>query len=118
MGKAVLFILGILLISSVLAVTSEQYNLMDEMFDTHINYFLNSNVVTSYGLPSTAFKVGDRGRYGYSNPTEWGYLLQAYIAASERGIITQNSAMNKINKSLSTMLTLQNTAGQNYKKLR
>ncbi|MFH0837194.1 MAG: right-handed parallel beta-helix repeat-containing protein [Candidatus Aenigmatarchaeota archaeon] len=97
--------------------TLDQYLLLNNSFKTHMNYFLSSDAITSYGLPLTAYKVGDRARYGYSNPTEWGYTLQAWVAAAEKGIITKDSAMTRINNALNTMQLLQNNATQNYQNL-
>jgi len=96
---------------------TELYNLLNSTFNVHMNYFLSTNAVTSYGIPLTAYKPGARARFGYSNPTEWGYLLEAYIAASERGIISSSIAAQKINVSLNTMMTLQNDGTQSYRNL-
>jgi hypothetical protein len=94
--------------------TQEQYQLAEEMFETHMNYFLSEDAVTRYGIPLTAYKVGDRGRYGYSNPTEWGYLLQSYVAMAERGLLSNEGASERIKTSLATMRALQTTPGQNH----
>ncbi|MBK9052050.1 MAG: hypothetical protein IPL78_14410 [Chloroflexi bacterium] len=75
--------------------TPEQYSILNEMLEVY-QPFLNPMVITSTGLPLTAYKVGDRARFGYSNPTEWGYALQAWIAAAERGIISESEAVNRI----------------------
>ena len=64
--------------------TPEQYDVLDEKFRVHMNYFLSPEVISAGGLPLTAYKVGDRARFGYSNPTEWGYFIQAWIAAAGR----------------------------------
>lgn len=97
--------------------TPGQYATLDELFQVHINYFLNPLVITSSGLPVTAYKVGDRARFGYSNPAEWGYALQAWIAAAERGIISQSDAVRKISTSLTTMQALQQDPAENYQGL-
>ena len=49
----------------------EEYALLTELFATHLNYFLSAEVITVSGLPLTAYKVGNRARYDWSNPTEW-----------------------------------------------
>ena len=94
--------------------TVDQYSILNEMFQVHTEYFLDSSAITSSGLPLTAYKVGDRARFGYSNPTEWGYALQAWIAAAERGIISQNEAVAKIGTALATMQALQSDPDENY----
>jgi len=94
-----------------------QYALLEELFDTHLNYFLSNDAVTISGLPLGAYKEGDRGRYNYSNPAEWGYTLIAWIMAAERGVITKEQAASKLETALDTMLVLQNNPGQNYQKL-
>lgn len=97
--------------------SAQQYSELNSIMDTHFDYFLSTNAVTSYGLPLGAYKVGDRARFGYSNPAEWGYLLQAYIAAAERGKITKLAALSKITNSLTTIKLLQDNTAQNYNKL-
>ncbi|MCX7113277.1 MAG: hypothetical protein NTX45_24825 [Proteobacteria bacterium] len=94
--------------------TPAQYTTLNGILNTHLNYFLSTVAVTSYGLPLSAYKVGDRARYGYSNPTEWGYLLQAYIAAAERGKISKSEAKNRIAITLNTVKTLQDNNLQVY----
>ena len=91
-----------------------QYTTLNGILDTHLNYFLSTTAVTSYGLPLSAYKIGDRARYGYSNPTEWGFLLQAYIAAAERGKISKTEAASKIATTLNTVNTLQDNNLQVY----
>jgi len=100
--------------NSASSVNQTNETLFEEMFRVHMNYFLSNFTINNNGLPATAYKANDRSKYTWSNPTEWGYLLQAYIAASERGLITQSQAITNINKSLNTIITLQNTTGQNY----
>jgi hypothetical protein len=87
-------------------------SLLDEILDTTLKYFLSPRVVPISGLPLTALKVTDRARFGYSNPTEWGYTLQAWIIAAERGLITPNMANYKIKNMLKTILKLQNNPEQ------
>lgn len=94
--------------------TGEQYATLDEMFQTHLNYYLDPAAITSSGLPLTAFRVGDRARFGYSNPTEWGYALQAWITAAERGIITQSEAVGRMETALATMQALQQDQDESY----
>ena len=86
---------------------AEEYAMLDEMFRVHINYFLSPEAITTFGLPLTAYKVGNRARYNWSNPTEWGYALQAWIAAAERGNIAHDDAVNKLCTALTTMQALQ-----------
>lgn len=105
-----------LLASSGFAATlsTQQYSDLNSIMNAHFNYFLSSNAVTSYGLPLTAYKINDRARFGYSNPTEWGYLLEAYIAAAERGKISRSAAVTKITTTLNTIKALQDNSAQNY----
>jgi hypothetical protein len=86
---------------------------MEKVLDTTLNYWLTNQVVhSSAGLPLTALKIGDRARYGYSNPTEWGYGIQAVVAAQQRGLITEANATNRLDKALSAMRTFQNDTNQ------
>jgi hypothetical protein len=87
--------------------TSEEYALLAEIFRVHMNYFLSPEVVTAFGFPLTAYKVGDRARFGYSNPTEWGYTWQAWIAAAERGIISRDEAICRLKRALTVLEALQ-----------
>ncbi|MBI3291849.1 MAG: hypothetical protein HYZ73_03435 [Elusimicrobia bacterium] len=64
------------------------------------------------GLPLTALKVLDRARFGYSNPTEWGYALEAWAIAAERGLISADQARDKMTTALMTMQRLQNDPSQ------
>ncbi len=97
--------------------TSEQYTLLDEMLKTHLNYFLSSDAMTSSGFPLGAYREGNRGQYNYSNPTEWGYAILAWIVAADRGIISVTNASSRIEKSLDTMIRLQNDPSQSYRSL-
>ena len=92
----------------------EEYALLTDLFATHLNYFLSPEVITSSGLPLTAYKVGNRARYNWSNPTEWGYAMQAWIAAAERGRISEEAAVNRITLMLDTMCILQLDPEQNH----
>ena len=94
-----------------------QYALLNELLNTHLTYFESNDAITVSGLPLGAYKEGQRGRYNYSNPTEWGYTLLAWIIAADRGRITQTVAAAKIENALNTILTLQNDPAQNYQKL-
>lgn len=98
-----------------LGLKSEEQRVLDEMFRCHLNYFLSPEVITDFGFPLTAYKVGNRARFGYSNPTEWGYAWQAWIAAAERGIITKSELVNKLGKALSTLDELQQTPKESYR---
>ncbi|HWP48404.1 MAG TPA: hypothetical protein VNM22_14665 [Candidatus Limnocylindrales bacterium] len=82
-------------------------NLLREIMDTTLNYFLSPRVIHQSGLPVSAWKVTDRARFGYTNPVEWGYTLQAWIVASEIGKISEAEAVTKIDRSMDTLLTLQ-----------
>lgn len=95
----------------------QQYAVLDEMFRVHLNYFLSSAVITSFGFPMTAYKVGNRARFGYSNPTEWGYVWQAWIAAAERDLITKEEAASKLKGALSTLEALQQDPNESYRGL-
>ena len=96
---------------------SAQHSLLDEISDTTLNYFLSTDAVTASGMPLSAYKEGDRARYGYSNPTEWGYTILAWIVAAERKRITYDQAGAKIQTALTTISSLQNNPAQNYHKL-
>ena len=112
------FILTLFLFNSFAATLStSQRNDLNNILDTHLNYFLSAQTVTSYGMPLGAYRAGDRGRYNYSNPTEWGYLLQAYIVAAEKGKITKANATARMTTTLTTIKTLQDDSTQNYNKL-
>ncbi len=97
--------------------TSQQYSFLEEILTTHLNYFLSSEAMTSSGFPLGAYNENDRGQYNYSNPTEWGYAILAWIAAADRGIITVQNASSRIEKTLDTMIVLQNDPAQNYRSL-
>lgn len=120
LGSAVALLLG-----TALGVTStasqsprflapEEYAVLDEMFRTHVNYFLSPEVITGFGFPMTAYKLGNRARFGYSNPTEWGYAWQAWIAAAERGLITRGEAVASLKHALGVLDQLQQEPSQSY----
>jgi len=94
--------------------TREQHNLLEELFRVHINYFLSPEVITRFGFPMTAYKVGNRARFGYSNPTEWGYTWQAWIAAAERGLIGREEAVQRLKVALRTLDELQRDPNRSY----
>ena len=97
---------------------STQLSQLRTYLSVHLNYFLSADAISATsGLPLGAFKEGDRGRFGYSNPTEWGYALQAWIAAAETAKITKTVANTRIDKALTTIAALQNNPAQNYQKL-
>ena len=100
--KAALLIIGVLVLSGVVGfllhheqgnaqalryLEPAQFGILEQLFEIHMNYFLSGEVVPRSGIPCTAYKVGNRARFGYSNPTEWGYAMQAWIAAAERGLV-------------------------------
>ena len=96
---------------------SEEYTVVDEMFRVHMNFFLSPEVITAFGFPMTAYKVGSRARFGYSNPTEWGYAWEAWIAAAERGIVPKSEVVIRLKKGLSTLETIQKSPDENYQGL-
>jgi len=95
----------------------QEYAVLDEMFRTHMKYFLSPEVITVFGFPMTAYKVGNRARFGYSNPTEWGYAWQAWIAAAERGIIPKADVASRLKQALTTLEGLQQNPGENHQGL-
>ena len=95
----------------------EEYAVLDEMFRVHMNYFLSPEVITTFGFPMTAYKVENRARFGYSNPTEWGYAWQAWIAAAERGIIPEGETVSRLKGALATLEALQQNPEENYRGL-
>ena len=97
--------------------TPEEYAVLDEMFRVHMNYLLSPEVITAFGFPMTAYKVGNRARFGYSNPTEWGYAWQAWIAAAERRIISEDEATSRLKRALTTLEALQQNPKENYQGL-
>jgi hypothetical protein len=82
-------------------------NVLGTVLDTSLNYWLTTNAVHKSGIPLTALKIGDRARYGYSNPTEWGYAMQGWIAASDRDLITAEQCRARLTNVLATLRTLQ-----------
>jgi hypothetical protein len=86
--------------------------LLEEILDTTLNYFLSPKAITQSGLPLTALKVLERPRFGYSNPAEWGYALQTWLIAAERGLLTPDQACQKMVTALTTMQHLQNDPQQ------
>ena len=88
--------------------------MLEEMFRIHMTYFLSSEIITAFGFPMTAYKVGNRARFGYSNPTEWGYAWQAWIAAAERGVITRAQAVDRLEQALRVLDALQRDPHQSY----
>ncbi|MCB0156755.1 MAG: hypothetical protein KDD83_01380 [Caldilineaceae bacterium] len=97
--------------------TEEQAALLDEMLDTHLNYFIAAGPITGHGLPLTAYKPDNPEVYGHSTPAEWGYALQAWIAAWERGKLSAPAATGRIDQALTTISRLQADPAQNYEGL-
>lgn len=129
MLKSALVILGVLLFGGISILLSQgdlgiakageylqpdQAQLLREVFATQANYFLSDDVIPKAGIPCTAYKVGDRARFGYSNPTEWGYAMQAWIAASERGLLSAGTALERISEAVATIRTLQSDTAQTF----
>ncbi len=116
--SVMLVMLSLILISSgaySASLSSAQYADLNGLLDIHLNYFLSSNAIKSNGLPLGAYKLGETGaRYNYSNPAEWGYALQAYVAAAERGRITKADASSRIATALNTVKLLQDNSAQSY----
>jgi hypothetical protein len=132
MLKSALVILGVLLFGGITVLLLQgnmgsaeageflqpaQAELLNELFSTHANYFLSDEVIPRAGIPCTAYKVGDRARFGYSNPTEWGYALQAWIAAYERGLVTEARALERISQTVATVLALATNPTQTFNSL-
>ena len=88
--------------------------LLEQLFGTHMNYFLSDEVIPSHGIPCTAYEVGDRARFGYSNPTEWGYAMQAWIAAAERGLVSADWALERLESAVATINALQMDPEQSF----
>ncbi len=97
--------------------TASQRTLLQGILSAHLNYFISPDTVSPSGLPLGGYKESDPGRFGYSNPTEWGYAMLAWMMAVETGKITKADAAVRINKALATMQSLQNNPAQNYQKL-
>jgi len=91
-----------------------QSELLEQLLEAHMNYFLSDAVVPRSGIPCTAFKVGNRARFGYSNPTEWGYTMQAWIAAAERGLVPTAWAVEHLETAVATIETLQLDPSQTF----
>ncbi len=87
-------------------------DVVGDLLDTTLGYFVASPAMTTSGLAATAFKVGDRARFGYSNPTEWGLTMQAWAIAAERGLLPVGVAGARIAATLATMQRLQADAQQ------
>ncbi len=94
--------------------TPDHKNTLDHHFRVHMNYFLSPQVITKLGLPLSAYQPGWRARYGYSGPADWGYALQAWIAAAERHTMNAYQASLQIQLALRTIQTLQINSTQTY----
>lgn len=92
----------------------DQVDVLEETFETHMNYFLSDKVIPRSGIPCTAYKAGDRARFGYSNPTEWGYAMQAWIAAAERDLVSVGWALERLTTAVATIEALQLDPTQTY----
>jgi hypothetical protein len=97
--------------------SEEQRALMDAQFRVHMNYFRSSDVVTSSGLPTSAYRHGARALYVSSGPAQWGYAIQAWIAAAERNIWSSNQATLQIRTALRTVQLMQIDSSQNHRGL-
>ena len=94
--------------------TPEHKNILDYHFRVHMNYFLSPKVITKLGLPLCAYQPGRRAYYGHSGPADWGYALQAWIAAAERRTMSPYQARLQIQLALRTMQTLQINGAQTH----
>jgi photosystem II stability/assembly factor-like uncharacterized protein len=89
-----------------------QADLLDTMLRTHLQYFLDTRTVTKHGLPLAAYKADDRARYGFGTPSDFGYALEVWIAATERGALSMDQALARITVTLNTLSLLQKTFPQ------
>jgi len=87
-------------------------NLLKEVMETTLNYFVSPRAIHRSGLPVSALKATDRARFGYSNPVEWGYTLQAWLVAAEVGKISEPEALARIDRAIETLLALQRNPEQ------
>ena len=94
-----------------------QRTLLDAQFRAHMNYFRSSDVIASSGLPMSAYRYGARTRYASSGPAQWGYTIQAWIAAAERNIWSPYQAGLQIKTALRTLQLLQLDPSQNRRGL-
>ena len=94
-----------------------QRTLLDAQFRIHMNYFRSSDVIASSGLPMSAYRYGARTRYASSGPAQWGYTIQAWIAAAERNIWSPYQAGLQIKTALRTLQLLQLDSSQNHRGL-
>ncbi len=94
--------------------TTDQRAVLEDMYHSHSNYWLSKEVMADFGLPNGAYKYKHRARFGYSNPTEWGYAWQAWLGAAERHLITQAAAVNMIERGLQTFENIQLDPTQSY----
>lgn len=67
----------------------------------------NETVNKEIEWPLTALKPSDRARYGYANCAEVGYHIQSLILAYRVGIISLGEAFIRIQKSVSTIESIQ-----------
>src|SRR5262249_26519421 len=70
-----------------------QADLLDGMLQAHLPYFLDARTLSKHGLPLAAYKTDNRGLYGFGTPADFGYALQVWIAAVERGALPMDQAL-------------------------
>lgn len=88
-------------------VPEEVISLANNITDVSLNYFLSADVLHSSGLPPTAFNAKDFSDFAWTNPTEWGYFMQAYIIAAETGKISVAEANTRITRTLDAIKRIQ-----------
>lgn len=82
------------------------------VLDKTFNYFVDPNAMNlTHGLPRTGYNPYNLSEKGHSNPTEWGYYLNALIIGRDFEYISSDDFHSKIRTSLNTILTLQATQG-------
>lgn len=88
-----------------------EISLLDYALKEHFAYFNDPEVVI-HGLPVGAYKEGHPDEYPVSNPTEWGYCMQAWVLQVETGVMKAEEAVAKLNETFTTLETLQNDPNQ------
>lgn len=94
------------------SVPQEVITMTKNIMDVSLNYFLDNNVIHQSGLPPTAHSASHPYQFQYTNPTEWGYLLQAYVIAAQTGKISASEANTRITKTINTIKNIQNDPNQ------
>lgn len=84
---------------------------INSVLNESFGYFLDPKVII-HGLPLTAIKPENLLQFVVSNPTEWGYALESWAVMAETGFLTNKEAAERINKTLSTLRTLQTDPNQ------